>query len=142
MLTHSDFFRDNNFSINNFNCTVEITQYQTMSQKYSQSRCNEVHLQEKCQGFFFFLFQEKQQCFSRQVDFLRIKFPLKIKLGRTMKRGIYGVIMSPRSLFFLCNDMSEVNDKKPSDKVNKNNHLDKGKTLTLSKICLKCYCST
>lgn len=106
-----------------------------MSQKYSQSRYNEVHLQEKMLVVPFFLFQEKQQCFSRQVDFLRIKLPLKIKLGRTIKRGINGVIMSPRSLFFLCNDTSEINDKKPSDKVNKSNHIDKlkGKTLTLSK---------
>lgn len=61
-----------------------------------------------------------------------------------MKRGIYGVKMFSRSLFFLCNDMSEVNDKKPSDKVNKSNHIDKlkGRTLNLSKNCLKCYCST
>lgn len=49
---------------------------------------------------------------------------------------MYGLIMSSRSLFFLCNDMSEVNDKKPSDNVNKSNHIDKfkGKTLNFSKI--------
>lgn len=53
-----------------------------------------------------------------------------------MKRGINGVKMFSRSLFFLCNDMSEVNDKKPKDKVNKNNYIVKlkGKTLTLGKI--------
>lgn len=78
------------------------------------------------------------------MDFLRIKLPLQIKLGRATRRGIYGIKMSSRSLFFLCTDMSEVNDKKPSDKVNKSNHIDKlkGKTCTHNKVFSKHYCST
>lgn len=66
----------------------------------------------------------------------------KEKKGWGGKSLIYGVIMPPRTLFVLRIDMGEVNDEKPSGKINKSNlknHYDKlkGKTFNLSKVCFK-----